>query len=88
MSNKEEKVADLSDWDVRIYLIMARKQINDLRTRSKLARAKLQEAFDYANGRWSEWGSRAEGTVELLEELEKILKDNTTGKKRDSNGNG
>lgn len=37
------------------------------------ARNKLEEVFDYAAHNWSEWGSRAEGTVELLEELEQIL---------------
>ncbi len=40
--------------------------------RAEEAEAKLElvaAAYKYAHGRWSEWGSRAEGVGEMLEEV-------------------
>lgn len=66
-------------WDNSPVMQLKRKEeeMRSLALRLDTARNKLQEAFEYANGRWSEWGSRAEGTVELLEELDRILKGET-----------
>jgi hypothetical protein len=33
----------------------------------KFLRDGIDEAFEYANGRWAEWGERAESVAEILE---------------------
>lgn len=47
----------------------------EMQRKIEAAREKLKEALDLAQNRWCEWGDRAVGVGELLEELERILED-------------